>query len=744
MKSLCRRLFIMVITASLLTIISTVEGPSLLADERAPIPAADLVNDGKLKLEFSGTGKTIGHVMDVKLINLTGTPIEVALPPMLLVSASRDSQDYAAPSGQTANVGGGASVTVPIIGVCLIRTRPAVGEGVTGETIAMTSNGESLNSLPEDFVSSEEQQEELGIFTTENVGELLIIAESYFIAAEELQDEGKLEAIPYPDPKKKEEIVVEWGVWADPEIATILDQEPATQEDLGEVINDQVAEQFEDEVPPAVQEKVDIGIVDIFASVELTQERAKKIRQENKLANSDGGEPSDNGLNIGDRDSDMNDGPGNKKDRSTKNYVPFKTTKKKDGSIVSTKTEDGTTTTVTQYPNGIIKIEQRNISSGNTHIVIFDKDSIETKIVDKNGKLLEIEDSQTQLGKTSPIIKRIVRVIIKKGKNHGRWAYDANGKEVEMTPKQWQEFDKRGSYWHTYHNKNASKFSHALGTLEDMPKGGTKLTVRPDKLTTLEWEVYQDGSTSRSTKVSTNKGKTRTTTTIKKDPKGNWTGTTATTTGDISQQSPTTTTTVYKKINNGETKSTTTTKTPDDKVVETTETVYRSDGTIKQTTYVGPDAPGEVIITYDKNGKPSKVKATRTETITTTNKNSGLKTVKKYRYVLNGKIGKDGTITATEDIYEGDAKKPFDNYPEVVSSPKKKGRVVKENRKKYAQSAEYDQYGRRVKMDGEEVSPNNNERDPFSSWKLLLKMGIDFIKPSPKLPTSNWPIPLKT
>ena len=106
-----------------------------MAPKKPGETCAVLIATGKIKVETSGTGETIGHIADLKIQNLTDQPLTCAIPPMILESGSGKNQHYACPSGQTVALNPQQTKTVPMNGVCLNRNWPPVGKGVSGDQV---------------------------------------------------------------------------------------------------------------------------------------------------------------------------------------------------------------------------------------------------------------------------------------------------------------------------------------------------------------------------------------------------------------------------------------------------------------------------------------------------------------------------------------------------------------------------------------------------------------------------------
>ena len=99
-----------------------------------------LEQNGKVKIGSVGTGETSGHVVDLKIENLTDQPINCAVLPMVLESISRKNQDYVCPKSQTVTIDARGTATILLDGVCINRNKPPVGEGAPGDLIVNTGD----------------------------------------------------------------------------------------------------------------------------------------------------------------------------------------------------------------------------------------------------------------------------------------------------------------------------------------------------------------------------------------------------------------------------------------------------------------------------------------------------------------------------------------------------------------------------------------------------------------------------
>jgi hypothetical protein len=225
---------------------------------------AVLIATGKINVETSGTGETIGHIADLKIQNLTDQPLTCAIPPMILESGSGKNQHYACPSGQTVALNPHQTKTVPMNGVCLNRNKPPVGKGVSGDLVINEANP-SAPQNPNSHLSPTD------------AGKLLRICTSKYDAAEKLQKDGALKTLPYKDKQKQKDIVAQWSTWCDPRISEITGAPPATKDDLKKVVYKQV--EAKGPMSPDTKKKVDQGIDTIFEKVELTTVKAKDLEK---------------------------------------------------------------------------------------------------------------------------------------------------------------------------------------------------------------------------------------------------------------------------------------------------------------------------------------------------------------------------------------------------------------------------------------------------------------------------------
>lgn len=232
----------------------------------------DLVRSGTLALQLEGTGETIGDVARARLTNTGETPVRVAIPPMVLVSISGQSQHYAVPDGQTVTIAPESTVTVPLDGVCISRSKPPVKNGVQDELYAQLPGGTALHPTPP-------RGELTGLpsgkpaFTPSEVDTILAASNAIQDTVDELLEKGELNGIPYKDKEQKRETAQQWATWADPTLSEITGEKPATTEDLSKTVTRQVPNP--DSLSAPQKEALERGITAIWDAIQLTGEAAK-------------------------------------------------------------------------------------------------------------------------------------------------------------------------------------------------------------------------------------------------------------------------------------------------------------------------------------------------------------------------------------------------------------------------------------------------------------------------------------
>lgn len=238
------------------------ESPRKTTDTAPTLGA--LASSDQIKIDSVGTGETIGHVVDLKIQNLTDQPIKCAVGPIVLESKSRKNQDYVCPKPQTVSIGPRSTTTVAMNGVCVNRNKPPVGKGAPGDLIINTGDP-TLPQNPDSHIPANQARD------------LLRICTSKYEAADKLQKDGALKDLPYKDRQKQKDIVVQWSTWCDPRISEITGAPPATKDDLKKVVYKQV--EAKGKMSPETKKKVDQGIDTIFEKVELTTAKAKDVEK---------------------------------------------------------------------------------------------------------------------------------------------------------------------------------------------------------------------------------------------------------------------------------------------------------------------------------------------------------------------------------------------------------------------------------------------------------------------------------
>jgi hypothetical protein len=229
---------------------------------------AMLASTGQVKIDSAGTGETIGHIADLIVQNLTDQRLICAIPPMILESGSGKNQHYACPKGQTVALNPRQEKTVPMDGVCVNRSKPPVGKGVTGDLVINEGNP-TIPQNPNSHVPPKD------------ANKLLRLCTSKYDAADKLQKDGQLKDLPYKDKQKQKDIVTQWSTWCDPRISELTGAPPATKEDLKKVVYKQVPEPM----TPETKKKIDKGIDTIFEKVELTTAKAKDLEKPDPFQN---------------------------------------------------------------------------------------------------------------------------------------------------------------------------------------------------------------------------------------------------------------------------------------------------------------------------------------------------------------------------------------------------------------------------------------------------------------------------
>ena len=215
---------------------------------------------GRLEVVTAGCGNSTGHVADLRLRNLTADSLRVEVPPLLLESRSGKFQHYACPFGQTIRIAAQGTATVPLEGLCLIHARPAVGNGVTGELLPNDGNP----NLPRPAGSH---------FTSTDARKLLRVAESYYLASQELERRGAYRHLPYRDSQTRTKVATQVGVWQDPQVAKLTGTKPVTKQEIEHACVDE--QENKQPFTPETKEKLEQGVEEVSKAVTLTTQEAK-------------------------------------------------------------------------------------------------------------------------------------------------------------------------------------------------------------------------------------------------------------------------------------------------------------------------------------------------------------------------------------------------------------------------------------------------------------------------------------
>lgn len=355
----------------------------------APVRFTTLAKTGKIKVTTSGTGETIGHVADLKIENITDGTVAVSVPAMVLESSSKKNQHYACFTTTSIHLKPHTSQVVSLNGVCLDRTKPPVGKGVTGDLVI----NDGKRSSPRD---------EQAHLPAKDANTLLRITKSKYEIVEKLQKQGAFKDLPYKDPQMQKDIMVQWSTWTDPRISEITGTPPATKEDLKKTVYKQT-EETRGPLTPEIKKKLDTGIDTLFSKIELTTVKAKDIEEPPAKDIGPTGP-----INVSD-DTAKKGEEGKEKPPTPSSEVPKDGTEvHPDGSTTTTTTRTdpggatttvvvekdkngvttGTTTTI-KYPSGTVTVQTQNPDGSHSTTTTSTDDNGDKKTVtqatDKDG-----------------------------------------------------------------------------------------------------------------------------------------------------------------------------------------------------------------------------------------------------------------------------------------------------------------------------------------------------------------------
>jgi hypothetical protein len=218
----------------------------------------------KIKVDTIGTGETIGHVADLKIQNITGEPLNLFIPTLILESKSAKSQDYVVPQEHLLAIAAGQAETIPLNGVCINRDKPPVGKGVAGELVINTIDPK-VPQYPDCHIAAKQ------------AADLVHMCTAKYAAIEKLQKDGLGKDFPYKDKQQQTDILMQWSMWSDARVSEIAKAPPATKEDLKKVAYKQVEEKAP--MTSDTKKKIDKGLDTIFEKVELTSAKAKDLEK---------------------------------------------------------------------------------------------------------------------------------------------------------------------------------------------------------------------------------------------------------------------------------------------------------------------------------------------------------------------------------------------------------------------------------------------------------------------------------
>jgi len=220
-----------------------------------------------IETHITGTGETIGHVANLKVVNTSNESLVFVIPACVLESISQDNQDYVCPKSQQVALNPHQSETIPMDGVCVNRDLPPAGKNAKDALVINTGNPK----VPTHCHNAPDEARDLIRFT-----------QAKYDCVDQLQQQGELKDFPYKDKKQQKDILVQWSVWNDPDISGITDSPVATKDDLKKVVYKQAEKHGS--VPKDTKKKLDEGIDTIFEKVELTNEKAKDLEKPDPFA----------------------------------------------------------------------------------------------------------------------------------------------------------------------------------------------------------------------------------------------------------------------------------------------------------------------------------------------------------------------------------------------------------------------------------------------------------------------------
>jgi len=228
-----------------------------------------LLRSGKISFESSGTGETIGHVVDLKIQNFTDEPLDMIIPPLIVESSNAENQDDVCPHEKSVMIVSRQTETVPLDGVCINRNKPPVAKGLTGVLV--------LNMAEPDIAQHSNCH-----IPAKTARDLLRICSSIYDAVDKLENDGAFKDFPYRDKQEQKNIAIQWIVWSDPRICGITGGKPATKEDFDRVVYKQVEQRGP--VTPQTRKKIDKGDDAMWNGIQLASAKAKDLEKRDESA----------------------------------------------------------------------------------------------------------------------------------------------------------------------------------------------------------------------------------------------------------------------------------------------------------------------------------------------------------------------------------------------------------------------------------------------------------------------------
>jgi hypothetical protein len=242
---------------------------------------AAFIENHQLKCAASATGLTNGFVANATLTNLTDQPLDVQGGPFLIVSPSRNEQDYVDTVIFRQHVNPGATATVPLTAWCITRTRPPPGNGVPiaietadGKLLA-TPGAEgsviqgAIATSPENAPASASVSQPP--YSSQDAQRIVAIATLTRRSAETVAKRSDLPQEPYSG-QALVTIGTQHALWTNPELATITNSKAESKDDFKAMMLQKAkTANGAQELTQKQNEQVNKGADDLFQYIDLTQ-----------------------------------------------------------------------------------------------------------------------------------------------------------------------------------------------------------------------------------------------------------------------------------------------------------------------------------------------------------------------------------------------------------------------------------------------------------------------------------------